>query len=113
MHVRFILIFFILMLSLPLHSMAAKKLTIYTVNYTLTYFAERIGGDLVNVIFPAPSGIDPAFWTPDTATVRKYQKADMIILNGAGYEKWTKKVSLPMLRIVDTSKSVQRQADPY
>ena len=29
----------------------------------------------------------------------------MIILNGAGCEKWAKKVSLPMLRTVDTSKA--------
>jgi zinc transport system substrate-binding protein len=36
--------------------------------------------------------------------VRKYQQADLIIFNGAGYEKWTRKVSLPMLRMVDTSK---------
>ena len=105
MPVRFVLILFLLMLTLPVHTMAEKKLAIYTVNYPLTYFAERIGGDFVNVIFPTPPGIDPAFWTPDTATVRKYQKADLIILNGAGYEKWTKKVSLPMLRIVDTSKA--------
>ncbi|MCP3889661.1 MAG: zinc ABC transporter substrate-binding protein, partial [Desulfobulbaceae bacterium] len=68
-------------------------------------FTERIGGENVEVVFPAPPDIDPAFWTPDGAVVRKYQKADLIILNGAGYEKWTKKVSLPMLRQVDTSKS--------
>jgi len=30
---------------------------------------------------------------------------NLLILNGAGYEKWTKKVSLPMLRTVDTSRS--------
>ncbi len=105
MSARLILILFSLIFALPLQSMADKKLTIYTVNYPLTYFAERIGGDLVNVVFPAPSGIDPAFWTPDTETLKKYQKADLIILNGAGYEKWTRKVSLPMLRLVDTSKA--------
>lgn len=105
MSVRLILISFFLIFSLPLLGVAEEKLTIYTVNYPLTYFAERIGGDQVNVVFPAPPDVDPAFWTPGTATVREYQKADLIILNGAGYEKWTKKVSLPMLRSVDTSKA--------
>ena len=94
------------MLVLPLQqAFADNKLTVYTVNYPLTYFAERIGGEHVNVVFPAPPDVDPAFWTPDTETVRKYQQADLIILNGADYAKWTKKVSLPMLRIVDTSKA--------
>jgi len=83
---------------------AENKMILYTVNYPLTYFAERIGGEHINVVFPAPPDVDPAFWSPDAETVRKYQQADLIILNGAGYEKWTKKVSLPMLRSIDTSR---------
>jgi zinc transport system substrate-binding protein len=100
--IRCILLFYFLILPLQVH--AQKTLTVYTVNYPLFYFAERIGGAHVNVIFPAPSGIDPAFWTPDIETVRKYQQADLIILNGADYAKWTKKVSLPRLRTVDTAR---------
>jgi len=102
---RLILFFSVLMLALPLQVNAEKKITVYTVNYPLFYFAKRIGGEHVNVIFPAPPDVDPAFWTPDESTVRKYQQADLILLNGANYEKWTKKVSLPMLRTVDTSRS--------
>lgn len=104
---RAFLIVFFLLKAMSSNTMAESKLTVYTTNYPLTYFAERIGGEHVNVIFPAPSDIDPAFWTPDAATVKEYQKADLIILNGAGYEKWTKKVSLPMLRTVDTSKALK------
>lgn len=105
MSIRFILIFFVLMLALPLPAIAEKKLFVYTVNYPLSYITKRIGGDHINVVFPAPPDVDPAFWTPDEATVRKYQQADLIILNGAGYAKWTDKVSLPMLRTVDTSRA--------
>ena len=93
------------MLTLPLQANAEKKLTVFTVNYPLSYFAERIGGEHVNVVFPAPSDIDPAFWTPEIKAVRQYQKADLVILNGAGYAKWTKKVSLPILRSIVTSKA--------
>ncbi len=103
--IRFIILFSVLMPALPLQVYAEKILTVYTVNYPLFYFAQRIGGDHINVVFPAPPDVDPAFWTPDEATVRKYQKADLIILNGADYAKWTKKVSLPLLRTVDTSRS--------
>ena len=105
MSIRLALILLFFIFAMPLKGMAEEKLAIYTVNYPLTYFAERIGGDLVNVVFPAPSNVDPAFWMPKTEIIREYQKADLIILNGAGYEKWTKKISLPMLRVVDTSKA--------
>ncbi len=84
---------------------AADKLQVYTVNYPLQYFAERIGGDFVDVQFPAPGDIDPAFWMPDTKTIGAYQQADLILLNGAGYAKWATKVSLPRRKLVNTSSS--------
>ena len=33
---------------------AGDELLIYTVNYPLAYFAERIGAEDVNVVFPVP-----------------------------------------------------------
>ncbi len=85
--------------------LAGEKLTIYTVNYPLAYFAERLAGDLARVEFPAPADVDPAFWMPDADTVAAYQAADLILLNGAGYAKWVDKVSLPASRLVNTSRS--------
>jgi zinc transport system substrate-binding protein len=76
---------------------------VYTTNYPLAYFAERIAGELADVVFPAPSGIDPAFWTPDKKTIAAYQKADLIVLNGATYERWTDRATLPQFRLVNTS----------
>ena len=54
-------------------------LIVYTVNYPLRYFAERIGGRLVDVRFPAPSHLDPALWIPDVETVSAYQGADLFL----------------------------------
>ena len=45
------------------------KLQVFTVNYPLAYFAERIGGDHVEVHFPAPVDVDPAFWKPSAEIV--------------------------------------------
>ena len=84
--------------------MSAEPLHVYAVNYPLKYFAERIGGGRVNVVFPAPSGIDPAYWIPDIPNIAAYQQSDLILINGAGYAKWIDKVSLPRSKIVDTSK---------
>ena len=76
---------------------------VYTVNYPLQHFAQRIGGDLVQVEFPAPADEDPAFWTPDAEAIAGYQSADLILLNGATYAKWLAVVSLPQSRMVNTS----------
>jgi zinc transport system substrate-binding protein len=94
----------LLVLSASQSALAGEKLNIYTVNYPLAYFAERIAGDLANVTFPAPPDIDPAFWMPDSQTVAAYQGADLILRNGASYAKWASKVSLPYSRTVDTSR---------
>lgn len=90
-------------------ALAGDMLRVYTVNYPLAYFAERIAGDLATIVFPAPPGVDPAFWMPDDETIAAYQSADLILLNGAGYAKWTAKVSLPRSRLVDTSRGFKEQ----
>ena len=83
------------------------KLSVYVVNYPLKYFAERIGGEHVDVVFPAPEDVDPAYWNPDAGTISAYQQADLVFLNGAGYAKWVDKVSLPRSKLVNTSKNVK------
>jgi zinc transport system substrate-binding protein len=82
---------------------AAGPLVVYAVNYPLAYFAERIGGDAVQVEFPIPSDTDPAFWAPDAEAVAAFQEADLILLNGAGYASWVPKTSLPASKLVNTS----------
>lgn len=73
------------------------------------YFAERIGGDHVKVDFLAPADVDPAYWNPDLANISAYQKADLILINGAGYAKWVNKVSLPRSKMVNTSRQFKDQ----
>ncbi len=82
---------------------AARKPLVYTTNYPLRYFAWRIAGDLAEVRFPGPAGADPAFWEPAPDVIQAYQSADLILLNGAGYERWTERASLPLSKLADTS----------
>ena len=84
-------------------------LIIYTVNYPLQYFAQRIGGEQVEILFPAPGDEDPAFWNPTAEEVAAYQSADLILLNGASYAKWVPRVSLPAGKLVDTSAEFRDQ----
>ena len=94
---------FVLLVA-SLSSAASSQFTVYTVNYPLQYFAQRIAGDTVKVVFPTPSDVDPALWKPDVATIGRFQKADLILLNGANYAKWVKTASLPRSRVIDTSR---------
>jgi zinc transport system substrate-binding protein len=82
---------------------------VYTTFYPMTYFAERIGGDLVDVVCPLPADEDAIFWQPDDATIRDYQRADLIVTNGAEFEKWLLKVSLPEARVVDSTAQITEE----
>ncbi len=82
----------------------AGKPVVYTTFYPTRYFAERIGAGRVEVVCPVPADEDAIFWMPDEKVVEAYQKADLIILNGAKFAKWVEKVSLPESRLVDSAR---------
>jgi zinc transport system substrate-binding protein len=79
-----------------------RPLSVAVVNYPLAYFVERIGEADVEVLFPAPTDADPAYWSPEPETIASYQTADLILLNGADYAKWVARASLPSAKLVDT-----------
>lgn len=83
---------------------AEDKPEVYTTFYPTQYFAERIGGDLIEVKNPVPADADPIFWQPTREDLQAYQGADLIILNGAGFEKWVENATLPEDRVVDTAR---------
>lgn len=98
------------MILLQSNSFAASAtLTIYTVNYPLAYFAERIGGNHLEVVFPTPADVDPVYWIPGKEVIAKYQKADLILLNGAHYAKWIEKVTLQRAKTVNTSRKFREK----
>lgn len=82
---------------------AGSKPLVLTTNYPVTYFAQRIGGKHVDLRFPAPPEGDPAFWQPRAEEVAVFQSAALVLLNGASYEKWLDRVSLPRHLLADTS----------
>ena len=50
-------------------------LSVFVVNYPLQYFAERIGGEHVEVVFPAPSGPTRAKMQPRQTSSEKSRSA--------------------------------------
>lgn len=104
----FYCLFFVLAATVSQASAAgSSEFKIVATNYPLAYFAERLAGARARVVFPVPTDVDPAFWRPGVAAVGEMQKSDLILLNGAGYEKWLTQVSLPRLRLANTSLGFQ------
>lgn len=76
---------------------------VIAVNYPLASGVKLLGDDLVNLIYPVPADVDPAYWTPDEATVLEMQRVDLLFLNGAGHESWENQVTLSPLNRAVTS----------
>ena len=81
----------------------AEPLKIIAINAPLAEFAERLGGDAVDVTIPIPAGEDPMTFQPGADVINTAQQADLILLNGAGYAQWVEKVSLPRSKTVNTA----------
>ncbi len=80
-----------------------REPVVYTTFHPMTYFTQRIGGDAIEVICPLPTDADPIHWNPNAETVTAYQSADLIIANGAVFEKWMLTAVLPASRIIETA----------
>lgn len=91
------------------HGLVAKPVEVQVSNYPLFYFAGRLATGSFKIEFRIPEGIEPAFWNPTDQDLQAFQKADVILLSGATFEKWMKAVTLPRTSITDTSKEFSDQ----
>lgn len=81
-------------------------------NYPLYYFAERMAGKYVTLDFPAAGIKDPALWTPGEDDMQRMGDAGLILMNGAGYEKWLDGINLPSDVVVNTCRGLERKLIP-
>lgn len=100
---RFLVTLAVLAAAAP--ALAQKKTVVQSTNYPLHYFAERLATDAFELHYLVDPDTDPAFWKPAQPSIAAFQKADLILKNGADYEKWMKRVSLRTSVQVDTSKA--------
>lgn len=77
------------------------------VNAPLHYFVRRIGGDEVQVFYPASKASEPASWKPSVSEINQLQNCDLIFLNGADFSLWLQTVSLPQSKTINTSESYE------
>lgn len=102
---RILIIVVILLVSSCSEKEQSKKLKIAVTNYPVYWLVETISGGSVDIIYNVPAGIDPAYWKPKDSDITAMQEADLILLNGATYEKWLTSVEIPSSITVNTSKA--------
>ncbi|MEM9373298.1 MAG: metal ABC transporter substrate-binding protein [Planctomycetota bacterium] len=68
--------------------------------------ARDIAGDLIRVEMLCPDGQDPASWRPEPDVIAAYQRARLIIANGADLEIWARTAPLPRSRVVWTADAI-------
>ena len=90
----------------PDSSLSTDKPVVMTSNYPLYFFTHEIAGESIDVRFPEIDG-DPAMWAPSGAEAGQLQGADLLILNGAGYESWLAFTTLPAGHSLDTTAQLQ------
>ncbi|MFK7928410.1 MAG: metal ABC transporter solute-binding protein, Zn/Mn family [Myxococcota bacterium] len=83
------------------------KPKVAALSYPSWYLVKRIGALRVDASLSVPDGTDPATWTPSGDEIGALSSADLIIMNGAGYEGWVATASLPESKLVDTAAGVE------
>ena len=76
--------------------------------YPLYEFTKQVGQDKVNVSLLIPPGIEPHDWEPRVNDLQKMHEADLIVINGIGFESWADDIDTVNsdVIIVDTSKGI-------
>ncbi|WP_226086492.1 metal ABC transporter solute-binding protein, Zn/Mn family [Mesobacillus sp. S13] len=88
-----------------------SKLTVYTTIYPLQDFAEKIGGEFVDVESIYPPNVDAHSFEPSTKDMMKLAEADLFIYSGAGIEGFAEKAEQALknekVRIVKAAENVE------
>lgn len=96
--------YLLLLLSLLLLTACSSKTTndtsnaettkpqIYTSFYAIYDFADKIGGDKIDLYNVVPAGTEPHDWEPSAHDMLNLESADVLFYNGLGMESWIDKV---------------------
>lgn len=93
-----------IILAIPKQTKNQEKLLVYTSFYPLYEFATKVGGEKVEVINLVAPGQEPHHFELETDQLVGMANADLIIINGVGFENWISKLNAKLLsKILDTS----------
>ncbi|MFB5597836.1 MAG: metal ABC transporter substrate-binding protein [Nitrosopumilaceae archaeon] len=85
-----------------------SKIVALTSFYPLYEFTSQVGQSNVDISLLVPAGVEPHDWEPTIHDIERMQQADLVIINGIGFENWIDNIDEINSRalIVDTSKGV-------
>jgi len=90
-----------------------NKIDIYTTVYPLTYFAERIGGDYVNVSSIYPTGANEHTFEPTQKDMMSLADSDLFFYIGLGLEGFVEKAETTLadgnVKFVATSENITEE----
>jgi zinc transport system substrate-binding protein len=84
--------------------------------FSLYEFTKEIGREKVDVTLLVPSGVEPHDWEPTIKDLQLMQQADVIIINGIGFENWIDNIGSinSDVKVVDTSIGISiLESDPH
>jgi zinc transport system substrate-binding protein len=87
---------------------ASKNIIALTSFYPLYEFTSQVGQSNVDVSLLVPDGVEPHDWEPTIHDIERMQQADLVVINGIGFENWIDSIDEINSKalIVDTSKGV-------
>ncbi|MBS7530543.1 zinc ABC transporter substrate-binding protein [Hazenella sp. IB182353] len=101
----------------PADKMESKRLQVYSSIYPLQYFAERIGGEEVDVHTIVPPGVEPHDFELSAKDVIQLNEADMVLYNGRNLEPWLEKniesIDHNQVEVINTSQDIKALDDPH
>lgn len=83
----------------------AEKVKVVTSFYPLYDFTLHVAGDRAEVSSLVPPGIEPHDWEPTSGDVTKVRDADLLVINGAGFESWAEGIGARV--IVNASEGLE------
>lgn len=81
------------------------KLQVVASFYPLYEFTLHVAGDKADVSSLVPAGIEPHDWEPTSRDVSRARSADLVVINGGGFESWADQIDAKML--VYTSEGIE------
>ena len=82
-----------------------EKITVVASFYPLYEFASRVVGDRAEVSSLVPAGVEPHDWEPTAEDVSRGRAADVLVINGAGFERWADDMEAKV--VANTSEGIE------
>jgi len=82
------------------------ELQVYVSFYPLYETTQAVIGDKADVKILSPPNIDPHDFDPSVKVIQEMKTADLIILNGGGFESWISNLELESDQLLDSSNGI-------